>query len=158
PKEPAVVGYFLAQLKFGVEGELKQHVGWLKTTLKKDEVKLAIEKKLTEDTKATFAVKLDEKSLKPIAEAVAKGSKDDLVQALFKAFEATIKTTYKWDKLSIVPEAGLEVSKTPLTVRISGEFEDSFLLEKSPFNGKFAVKAGLSVGLSAKGWAWIGNQ
>jgi hypothetical protein len=158
PKDPANLGYFIAQARIIVEGEMKQQGGVLKTSLRKDQVKLAVEKKLTEDTKATFGVKFEEKSLKPIAEAVAKGSKEHFFKALAGPFEASIKTTYRWGKLSVVPEAGLEFSTTPLVIRVAGEYEDSLILEGAPFKGKFVVKAGFNVGLSAKGWAWVGDK
>jgi hypothetical protein len=74
--------------------------GVLKTSLKRDAIKLAIEQSTFEDMKASFGVKIDEKSLKPVADAVANGSKQDLIKALLKPFEASIKSTYRWGKFS----------------------------------------------------------
>jgi hypothetical protein len=153
------VGYFLARAKFSVEGELKQQGGTLKVSLKKGEVKLAVEKKLNDDTKAAFAVKvLDEKTLTRITEAVRSGSTDGFRKALAEQFEGTIKTTYRWGNITLEPEAGLEVSKTPLILRLTGGYEDSLFLDGAPFTGKFAVKGSLNVGLSVKGWAWVASK
>lgn len=158
PGEPANLGNFLAQASIAVEGELKQPSGWLKTSLDKKKIKLAVEKKLSEDTKAAFGMKFDEESLKPIAEAIAKGSTENLVKAIAKPFEGSIKTAYRWNKIAIVPEIGGELSKTPLVLRVAGEYEDALIYDGAPFKGKFTVKVGINVGLSPKGWAWVAER
>lgn len=160
--KPTDLGYFLALGKVSINGELKQvsHGGVLKASLKKDQVKLAIEKKITEDTKFTFAGKVDfdKKKMQPLLDAVAKGSKDDFFKALAKQFEATIKTTYKWDNLTVEPEIGGEISQTPLILRVTGGYEDDIAILNFRFKGKFSVAMGLNVGLSAKGWEWIAEN
>jgi hypothetical protein len=117
PKVPADLGYLRVQASVDIEGEIKQQGGVLKTSLKRDAIKLAIEQSTFEDTKASFGVKIDEKSLKPVADAVANGSKQDLIKALLKPFEASIKSTYRWGKFSLTPEEGLEFSTTSSTPR-----------------------------------------
>ena len=114
---PADLGYLRVQASVDIEGEIKQQGGVLKTSLKRDAIKLAIEQSTFEDTKASFGVKIDEKSLKPVADAVANGSKQDLIKALLKPFEASIKSTYRWGKFSLPPEEGLEFSTTSSTPR-----------------------------------------
>ena len=157
--EPADLGYLLAQAKIYIEGEIKQQGGLLRTTVKKDQVKFAIEKKLTEETKLVVGVKIEEKSLTPIADAVSKGSTGSFAKALFAPFEASIKTAYHVKgPLSIVPEIGGEISKIPVIVRISFEIEDVLPLEGAPFKGKFVVKLGFNVGLSKKGWTWVADK
>lgn len=156
--EPANLGNFLAQASITVEGELKQPKGWLKTSLDKKKIKLAVEKKLGDETKLALGMKLDQESLKPIADAIAKGSTEDLKKAIAKPFEVSVKSAYRWNKLAIVPEIGGEVSKTPLVLRIAGEYEDALIYDGAPFQGKFTVKIGLNVGLSAKGWAWVAER
>jgi len=136
PGEPANLGNFLAQASIAVEGELKQPSGWLKTSLDKKKIKLAVEKKLSEDTKAAFGMKFDEESLKPVAEAIAKGSTENLVKAIAKPFEGSIKTAYRWNKIAIVPEIGGELSKTPLVLRVAGEYEDALIYDGAPFKGR----------------------
>jgi hypothetical protein len=158
PDGPRDLGYLLIQGRFVVEGEMKQEGGLIKTSLKKDQIKAGFEAKLTEDTKATFALKFDEKSLTPIANAVASGSKEGWLRAIAAPFEASIKTTYRWGKLAVVPELGGEVSTTPVVIRVAGEFEDYLILEGARFKGKFVVKVGFNVGLSLKGWAWVGDK
>jgi hypothetical protein len=155
PKAPKDIGYFLVQAKINIEGELKQESGVVKLGFKKGQVKAAIEKKLTDDTKATFAMKFEEKTLAPIAEAVKKRSVKEFTRAVFGALEGTIKTSFKWGRFSLVPEAGLEASITPVIIRIAGEWEDRLPIEGAVFKGKFVIKGGFNVGLSAKGWAWI---
>lgn len=160
PKGSADLGFFLAVAKISVNGELKQEGGLVKTTLKKDQIKIAIEKKITEDTKVTFSGKLDtdEKKLEPFVKAIAKGSKEDFFSALRKQFELTIKTTYKWDNLTIEPEIGGELSETPLILRVTGGYEDYLIMDHARFKGKFSVTMGLSVGLSKAGWEWIADN
>jgi hypothetical protein len=153
--EPADLGYFIAQARVSVEGELKQQGGFVKTQIKKGEIKVALEKKLTETTKGALSVKFDQKVLNPIADAVLNGSKGDFIKALAAPFEATLKTTYKWGNVVVEPELGLEGSRTPVIVRLLGGFEGPLVVEGTPFSGKFAVKIGFNVGLSAKGWAWV---
>ena len=160
-KEPANLGSFLAAAKISVSGELKQVGGPVKVSLKKDQLKLAIEKKITEDTKVTFAGKIsleDKEKLKPLADAVAKGSRDGFFTALAKQFEVTIKTTYRWDNLTVEPEIGGEFSATPLILRVTGGYEDDLMIGHGHFRGKFAVTMGLNVGLSAEGWEWIAEN
>ncbi len=158
PKDPAELGYFLLQAKINVEGELKQPHGFVKTSLKKGQVKAAVEAKFTDKLKGTLTMKFDEKSLKPIADAVAGGSKQGLVKALASPFEVSLKRAFPWGPVTLVPELGLEVSTTPVILRVAGEFEDSLVVEGSPYTGKFAVKIGCNIGLSAKGWEWVAEK
>jgi hypothetical protein len=155
-KDAADIGYLRVQVAINVEGEIKQQGGVLKTSVKKDQIKFAIEQKVLADMKASYAAKFDEKSLKPIADAIAAGSKKDLLNALFKPFEASIKSTYRLGGLSLTPEEGLQASSTPLFVRPSGEYEGNLL--NSPYAGKFTVKGGFNVGLSVRGWKWVGQR
>ncbi len=152
------IGYFLVEARIAVEGELKQQGGVVKVSFKKDQVKAAIEKKLSDDTKAGFSMKFDEKSMKPIMEAVKNRSVKDFTKALFSAFDASIKTSYKFGKFSLVPEAGLEVSTAPLVIRLAGEYEDVLPIEGATFKGKFVLKGGFNFGLSKAGWAWIAER
>ncbi|HLV89195.1 MAG TPA: LysM domain-containing protein [Candidatus Sulfotelmatobacter sp.] len=159
--KPKDLGYLMALAKISVNGELKQtgHGGIVKVSLKKDQVKLAIESKIIDDTKFTFAGKIDDKKkLEPLVDAIAKGSRNDFFKALAKQFEATIKTTYKWDHLTVEPEIGGEISQTPLILRVTGGYEDEIVLLNARFKGKFAVTMGLNVGLSAKGWEWVAQN
>ena len=158
PDKPQNLGYLLVQARISIEGEMKQEGGLIKTSLKKDQIKVALEKKLTQDTKATFAIKIDDNVLNKVSDAVASGSKDSLVRAISAPFEASIKTTYRWGKVAIVPELGGEVSTTPVIVRVAGEFEDYLFIEGCRFKGKFVIKIGFNVGLSPKGWAWVANK
>src|ERR1700733_13798084 len=160
PKGMADLGNFLAVAKISVTGELKQDGGLVKTTLKKDQIKLAIEKKITEDTKLTFSGKIDtdKTKLQPFVDAVAKGSREDFFGALKKQFEVTIKTTYHWDNITVEPEIGGEFSQTPLILRVTGGYEDYLIIEHARFKGKFSVSMGLNVGLSAQGWEWIAQN
>jgi len=122
------------------------------------QIKASIEPKITDDTKATFAVKLEKKTLDPIIEAVKKRDSRGFRNALLAAFESTIKTTYKWGNISVVPEAGLELSKTPLIIKVAGSFEHRIPIDGATFKGKFTVKAGFNVGLSPQGWAWVAER
>lgn len=160
PKGSANLGNFLAVAKITVSGELKQDGGLVKTTLKKDQIKVAIEKKITEDTKLTFSGKIDtdKAKLQPFVDAVAKGSREDFFSALRKQFEATIKTTYRWDNIVVEPEIGGEFSETPLILRVTGGYEDYLVIEHARFKGKFSVSMGLNVGLSAQAWEWIAQN
>ncbi len=154
------IGYFLIETKIAVEGELKQQGGTVKVSLKKDQVKAAIETKLSDNTKATFGMKFEEKTMGPILEAVKKRSVADFTKALFSAVDVSIKTSqlYKFGKLSLVPEAGLELSTTPLLVRLSGEYEDVLPIDGGMFKGKFVLNGEFHVGLSKAGWAWISER
>ena len=158
PPKPVETGYLLVQGRFAIEGEIRQQSGTIRSTIKKDQIKLAVETKLSDCTKATFAAKVDEKVLDKISDAVASGSKEGFVKALAAPIEASIKTTYRWGKLAVVPELGAEVSTTPVIVRVAGEFEDSLFVEGFPFHGKFVAKIGFNVGLSAKGWAYVASK
>ncbi len=155
PKAPADIGYFLVQARISVEGEILRS-GHMKTAFKKDQVKIAIEKKLEEDLKATFAVKVDQKTLETVAKAVAAGSKKDFARALGAPFETSLKQSYKFGKIVVSPELGAELSATPVVVRCGGEYRDHLLgVEGLHIDGKFVVKIGFNVGLSKKGWAWV---
>jgi hypothetical protein len=157
PRTPKDLGYFLVQARVSVEGEIvRSGSGYMKIAFKKDQVKLAIEKKLEEDLKATLAVKVDQKTLESIAQAVAKGSKNDFARALAAPFEASLKQSYKFGRIAVVPELGAEFSTTPVIVRCGGEYRDHLLgVEGLKIDGKFVVKIGFNVGLSKKGWAWV---
>ena len=155
---PAEINYFLVQARISIEGEIKQKSGFLKTSLKKDGIKAAVEAKLDKDTSLAFGVKFDQKSLEPLAQAAVKGSVDDFAKALFKPFEASIKQSYRFGKFTVSPRFGLELSATPFVFRVSGDYEDDFLLEGAPFRGKFAVEIGFNLGLSKKGWAWLAEK
>ena len=158
PDKPQDLGYLLIQARIAIEAEIKQEGGLIKTSLKKDQIKVALETKLTADTKATFAIKVDDKVLEKVSDAVASGSKDGFVKAITAPLEASIKTTYHWGRVAIVPELGGEFSTTPVIVRVAGEFEDYLFIEGGRFKGKFVVKIGFNVGLSAKGWAWVATK
>lgn len=157
PTAPADLGYLLAQARISIEGEISRD-GLVKTSFKKDQVKAALEKKLGEDLKATFSVKADEKTLKTIAEEVKKGTKEGFARAVFAPFEASLKQSYRFGKLSVVPELGAEFSATPVVVRLAGEFQDTLIVEGLRLNGKFVFKIGFNVGLSKKGWAWVAQR
>lgn len=157
PKAPADLGYLLAQARISVEGEILRD-GLVKTSFKKDQVKAALEKKLDEDLKATFQVKADEKTLGVIADEVKKGTKEGFARAVFAPFEASLKQSYRFGKLAVVPELGAEFSVTPVVVRLAGEYQDTLLVEGLRLNGKLAVKIGFNVGLSKKGWAWVAQR
>jgi len=161
----ADLGTFIAVAKLGVSGELKQEGGLLKITLKKDQVKLAVEKSLSDFTKATFAGKIDmdEKKLEPLTKAILKGDQKGFLTEVAKQFEATIKTTYHWKGVTIEPEIGLNPGKlfakgTFLVTKLTGAYEDSLIIEQTRFKGKFAVTGGLDVGLSARSWAWLAER
>ena len=155
PPKPQELDYLLAQARISVEGEVSGG-GHTKFQFKKDQVKLALEKKLEEDLKATFYVKLDQKTLEAIAKAVESRSKGDFARALGAPFEASLKQNYKFGKFVVSPELGLEFSPTPVIVRCSGEFRDHLLgVEGLNLDGKFIIKVGFNVGLSKKGWAWV---
>jgi hypothetical protein len=122
-------------------------------------VKAAVATEVNKITTATFAAKFDEKSLKPLGEAIAKGAtKKELAKALFKPFEASLKTPAKWGHWAVEPEAGLEFSATPLVIRGTGCYENDLIFDGAPYKGKFAVKFGVNVGLSKKGKAWLLNN
>ncbi|KAA0253733.1 MAG: hypothetical protein EDX89_13150 [Acidobacteria bacterium] len=157
PKAPADLGYLLAQARISIEGEISRD-GLVKTSFKKDQVKAALEKKLDEDLKATFSVKADEKTLKTIADEVKKGSKEGFARALFAPFDASLKQSYRFGRLAVVPELGAELSTTPVVVRLAGEFQDTLVVEGLRLNGKFVFKIGFNVGLSKKGWAWVAQR
>lgn len=164
---PAEVGYIAYQVRISIEGEFIQPNGILKSQFKKDQIKGQIESQLDGDLKATFSGKFDEKVLKAAAEEVKKGSKAGFARALMAPFEASLKESYKFGKISVVPEVGvegLEIIKepgklpTPIVFRVAGEYLDTFLVEGLRLQGKFVFKAGFNIGLSKKGWAWIAQK
>jgi hypothetical protein len=157
PKQPADLGYLLAQARISVEGEISQR-GLLKTSFKKDQIKVALEKKFNDDLKGTFSAKFDQKTLETVANEIKKGSKEGFVRALAAPFEASIKQSYKFGKFSVVPELGAEFSLTPVVVRVSGEYKDTLIVDALSLDGKFIVKIGFNVGLSKKGWAWVAER
>jgi hypothetical protein len=161
----ADLGTFIAAAKIGVSGELKQEGGLLKITLRRDQVKLAVEKSLSDVTKATFTGKidLDQKKLEPLTNAILKGDQKGFLTAVAKQFEATIKTTYHWGVFAIEPEIGLNPAKlftkgTFLVMKLTAAYEDSLIIEQTRFKGKLALTGGLDVGLSAKSWAWLAER
>jgi hypothetical protein len=166
PKEGAAdLGTFIAVAKLGVSGELKQQGGLLKITLKKDQVKAAIEKSLSDVTKATFAskIELDQKKLEPLTNAILKGDRKGFLTEVAKQFEATIKTTYQWKGITLEPEMGLNPGKlftkgTFLVMKLTGAYEDALIIEQERFTGKFALTGGLDIGLSKKSWAWLAEK
>jgi hypothetical protein len=167
PNAPAEVGYIAYQVRISIEGEVIQPNGVLKTQFKKDQVKGQIESQLDGDLKAVFSAKYDEKVLKAAAEEVAKGSKTGFVKVLMAPLEASLKENFKFGKISIVPEVGvegLEIIKepgklpTPIVFRVAGEWQDTLLIEGTRLQGKFTFKAGFNLGLSKKGWAWIAQK
>ena len=156
PTDPADCGYFLAQAKISVEGELKQEGGLVKTQIKRNELKVALEGKLTERAKAAFGAKFSESSLKPVAEAIAKGSKGDFIKGLAAPFELAFKMSFNpLGGFVIEPEFDFELSKTPVSFKVLGGFQGPMLVGGTPYSAKCGVKIGCSVGLSAKGWAWV---
>lgn len=167
PKAPAEVGYIAYQVRISIEGEVIQPSGVLKAQYKKDQIKGQIEKQLDGDLKAVFSGKFDEKVLKAAAEEVSKGSKAGFARALLAPLEASLKESFKFGKISVVPEVGvegLEIIKepgklpTPIVFRVAGEWQDAFLVEGIRLQGKFVFKAGFNLGLSKKGWAWIAQK
>jgi hypothetical protein len=157
PKAPADLGYLLVQARISIEGEIIQQ-GLVKTQFKKDQIKAQIERKLDDDLKATFSVKVDEKTLKTVAEEVKKGSKEGFARALAAPFEASLKQNYKFGRFAIVPELGAEFSLTPVVVRVAGEYRDTLIIDGLNLDGKFVIKIGFNVGLSKKGWLWIAQK
>lgn len=155
PPKPKDLGYLLAQARIAIEGEISQHEGLLKTSFKKDQLKVALEKKLDDDLKLTFGVKCDDKVMENIAEGVKSGSPSGFAKALAAPFEASIKRTFRWGHVALEPELGAEFSVTPVVVRVAGVWEDTLLVDGLEMKGKFSVKIGFNVGLSAKGWAWV---
>ena len=155
------LGDFLASAKISVNGELKQHDGVLKVTLGKEQVKLAVEKQINEFTSLSFGqkIKFDENSLESMSDAVAKGSTKDFFKQLGKQFEATIKTKYHWNNLTIEPEIGAQLNfKTPLILRVTGGYESFLFIENARFKGKFSVAMSLNVGLSPRGWKRLADK
>lgn len=166
-KDPAEIGYIAYQVRISVEGEIIQPNGVLKTQFKKDQIKGQIESQLDGDLRATFSGKFDEKVLNAAAEEVKKGSKAGFARALMAPFEASLKENFKFGKISVVPEVGvegLEIIKepgklpTPIVFRVAGEWQDTFLVEGLRLQGKFVFKAGFNIGLSKKGWAWVAQK
>jgi len=158
-KAAADLGYLLAQANITVEGEIiKVQGGTIKRSFKKDQIKLAIEKKFDDDFKAVFAVKADQKSLENIATEVQKNSKEGFARALIAPFEASLKQSYRFGHCAVVPEIGAEFSATPVIVRLAGEYEDVMMAEGVSFRGKINFKVGFNVGLSKQGWAWVGQR
>ena len=156
PPQPKDLGYLLAQARIAVEGELAQGEGLFKTSFKKDQIKVALEKKLDDDLKASFGAKIyDEKVMQNIADGVRSGSPQGFAKALAAPFEASLKRTYKFGHVSVEPELGAEFSSTPVVVRVAGTYEDTLIVDGLAMKGKFSVKIGFNVGLSAKGWAWV---
>jgi len=157
PGTPKELDSLLVQARVQVDGELKQRSGGpLKLQVKGQQIKAAVEAKIDGDLRATFGLKFDEKSLKPMADVLAKGgTKEEFFKALATPFEASLKNSVRWRGLVVTPEVGLELSVTPLVIRVSGEFEDDVLLDGTPFAMKCTVKLGFNVGLSKKGWAWV---
>ncbi len=158
PPEAKDFGNILAQAKIYIEGEIKQQKGVLKTAIKKNQIKLAIEKKLTDELKLAFGAKFEEKVLSNVVTAIQKGGKGDIAQAIGGAFEASLKSSYHWGNVAVTPEIGAEISKTPIILRVSGDYEDAMFMEGVPFRGKFSVKIGINVGLSVKGWTWVASK
>src|SRR3954452_1850197 len=155
PPKPKDLGYLLAQARIAIEGEISQHEGLLKTSFKKDQIKLALEKKLDDDLKVTFGAKCDEKGMENIAEGVKSGSPAGFAKALAAPFEASLKRSFRWGHVALEPELGAEFSTTPVVVRVAGTYEDVLIVDGLNMKGKFSVKVGFNVGLSAKGWAWV---
>jgi hypothetical protein len=174
PKGPFESGPFLWRVKFKIKGELKpqheQHGRVWKFSFKdKKQLKVAVENKLSEDTKNTFGVKWEgapkfqKKTLEPLVKAWGKRSKGEAIDALSNIIEATITTkeTYSWRGVpfKVVPEAGLEFSTTPAVFRVSVESKDLTLaIGGALFKCKFGGEATINVGLSKKGWAWVTEE
>jgi len=159
PKKPTEVGYFLVQLKGSIEGELTQRAGVIKTQFKKDQIKFQIEQKLDKDFKAAYGLKIEQKTIDAVCDAIKKGSKEDFVKALAGAFELSLKQTYKFGNFSVVPELGAEFSLTPVIIRLAGEYKfDAFNIGGFMVDGKFAFKGGFNVGLSRAGWAEVAKR
>src|SRR5574340_253232 len=64
-------GYFAFQFRLAVEGELSAH-SLVTFQVKKDSIKAAIEKKLTDDVTGSVGVKLEKVKMEDVAEAVRK--------------------------------------------------------------------------------------
>ncbi len=164
---PAEVGYIAYQWRISIEGEIIQPNGTLKTQFKKDQIKGQLEAQLDGDLKGTVSGKFDEKVLKALAEEVKKCNPKGFARAFLAPFEASLKENYKFGKISVVPEAGfegLEIIKepgklpVPIVLRVAGEWQDTLLVEGLRLQGKFVFKAGVNLGLSKKGWAWIAQK
>ena len=147
-------GYFLVKASVAIEGEVTQQGGLIKTSLKKDAVKVAVESKLSENTSSSFGLQLDKKVLEKIGKAIESGSKEDVLRAMAAPIEGSLKTStaFRWGKVAIIPEVSAELSKTPAAFSVAGEFEDYLFVENCPFKGKFSVVLTIHVGLSKMGW------
>jgi hypothetical protein len=157
---PADLGYFAAQARISVEGEISQS-GLIKTSVKIGairEVKVALEKELEKDVKATFAAKakVESKAVEAVANAIKNGSKEGFARAIATPFEATLKQSHRFGKFTIDPEVGGEISVPPVVImRVSGGYNDILHIDNSRLEGKFTVKIAFYIGLSKKGWAWV---
>jgi hypothetical protein len=149
---------FLLSAAINIVGTLKQAGGLSKISLRKDQVKLAIEKKLTDVTTLAFGVKFDDKLLTPVADALKNGSTEGLGKALAGAFEVSVKSAYRFGRFAVVPEFGLQLQKTFILLRLSFEWQDVVFIENVPFQVKGAVKLALNIGLSRKGWAEVAKK
>ena len=89
---------------------------------------------------------------------MAKGSRQDFFSGLKEQFEVTIKTTYRWDNITVEPEIGREFSQTRLILRVTGRYQDYLIIEHARFKAEFSVSTGLNVGLSAQGCEWIAQK
>jgi hypothetical protein len=158
PKGGKEVGYFLLQARITVEGELKKHKGLVKTAFKKDQIKLALEKKFDHDLKGTFSIKGDEKTLETIVKSWQEGGKWGFFKAIAAPFELSLKQAWPTNSgITIVPEVGSEVSLTPIVIRVGGEYEGPIEFLEG-VEGKITFKIGVGVGLSKKGWAWVAQK
>jgi hypothetical protein len=159
PKDPAECGYFLVQLKLSIEGEFTRKVGGLaKVQAKKDQIKVQLETELQKDFKGGFSVKMDEKTIDAVAKEIQKGSVQGFIRALAAPFELSLKQSYKFGDLSLVPELGAEFSITPLMVRLSGDYKTSTVFQGVPVDLKGVIKGGFNVGLSKAGWAEVAKR
>jgi hypothetical protein len=147
---------FLLSAAINIVGTLKQAHGLFKVSLRIDQVKLALETKLIEDTTLAFGVKLDDKLLTPIADAVKNGSTEGVGKAIAGAFELSVKSAYRVGRFAVVPEFGLQWGKTFILLRISfaGDL-GVVVIENIPFQVRAALKVALNIGLSKKGWAEV---
>lgn len=158
PEGEVEMDSFLVSAAVNIVGTLKQTHGFFKVSLRTDQVKLALEKKLTEDTTLAFGVKLDDQLLTTIGNAVQNGSSEGLRKAIGGAFEASAKSAYRLGPFKVVPEFGLQLRKTFILLRLAFVREDVVFIENVPFQVKGAFKVALNIGLSKNGWAKVAKK
>jgi hypothetical protein len=157
PEEPRDSGPLRWQITGSVEGEIKDIGARGKISLTTKQVKLSVEDAFIKNLE--LGLKIEDKTVEPLADAVRKLDVTGFGKALAGLFEASYKMRFRAAKhSSCVFEPGLQFAEitAPVVLKLSFEFDEFPLtLEGVHCKAKLAFKGGANLGPSLALWKKI---